>query len=214
MTGWIVHQKRGLHWSRFRGCSRDESWKERNPRRRNSHLHQGLQILFVWGSASPIQQFKLSFAQRKTQDFLFSVLPVIFKLNSRVIFVLIRCAVFFTEAITSTLAIELLPLFSNLVALLQMAIPYRHLQQKSRDHTVTCSSPIQRFQVCYRYCLRICQLSLLTHILEGTSGYVSYREESEGTWFIKALSLTFMRDAHECHVDRLLQIVSTKTGWL
>ncbi|EFX71263.1 hypothetical protein DAPPUDRAFT_216854 [Daphnia pulex] len=38
-------------------------------------------------------------------------------------------------------------------------------------------------------------------------GYVSYREESEGTWFIKALSLTFMRDAHECHVDRLLQIV-------
>lgn len=39
------------------------------------------------------------------------------------------------------------------------------------------------------------------------SGYVSYREESEGTWFIKALSLTFMRDAHECHIDRLLQIV-------
>lgn len=41
-------------------------------------------------------------------------------------------------------------------------------------------------------------------------GYVSYREESEGTWFIKALSLTFMRDAHECHVDRLLQIVIKK----
>lgn len=39
------------------------------------------------------------------------------------------------------------------------------------------------------------------------AGFVSYREESEGTWFIKALSLTFMRDAHECHIDRLLQIV-------
>jgi hypothetical protein len=36
---------------------------------------------------------------------------------------------------------------------------------------------------------------------------VSYREESEGTWFIKALCLTFMKHAHECHVDRLLQIV-------
>ena len=42
------------------------------------------------------------------------------------------------------------------------------------------------------------------------AGYVSYREESEGTWFIKALSLTFMRDAHECHVDRLLQIVISR----
>lgn len=46
------------------------------------------------------------------------------------------------------------------------------------------------------------------------TGYVSYREESEGTWFIKALSLTFMRDAHECHVDRLLQIVTSTTFWL
>lgn len=37
---------------------------------------------------------------------------------------------------------------------------------------------------------------------------MSYREESEGTWFIKAICLTFMRDAHACHVDRLFQIVS------
>ena len=39
-------------------------------------------------------------------------------------------------------------------------------------------------------------------------GYVSYREESEGTWFIKALCVNFMKYAHEYHVERLLQYVS------
>jgi len=38
-------------------------------------------------------------------------------------------------------------------------------------------------------------------------GYVSYREESEGTWFIKALCLIFMEEAHCYHVDRLLERV-------
>lgn len=38
-------------------------------------------------------------------------------------------------------------------------------------------------------------------------GYVSYREESEGTWFIKALCLIFMEEAHYYHVDRLLERV-------
>ena len=38
---------------------------------------------------------------------------------------------------------------------------------------------------------------------------MSYREESEGTWFIKALCLVFMKEACVYHVDRLLQRVDS-----
>ena len=38
-------------------------------------------------------------------------------------------------------------------------------------------------------------------------GYVSYREESEGTWFIKALCQIFMEEAHRYHVVSLLDKV-------
>jgi len=38
-------------------------------------------------------------------------------------------------------------------------------------------------------------------------GYVAYREESEGAWFIQALCQIFKEEAHCCHVERLLEMV-------
>ena len=39
------------------------------------------------------------------------------------------------------------------------------------------------------------------------SGFVSYREESEGTWFIKALCQVFTTEACMHHVHKLFQKV-------
>lgn len=132
-----------------------------------------------------------------------------------VIYSLITPLISLTEETILILAIKVsLLFFISQVGQSPMVIQCHRHRQKSKDLTAICSLLIPP----YRVTNLMPKLSLIpiTYLLNSDrlcwiiTGYVSYREESEGTWFIKALSLTFMRDAHECHVDRLLQIVCVR----
>lgn len=74
---------------------------------------------------------------------------------------------------------------------------------QSTGRTVTDGNPVP-VQLAHDYERSVDDMLIAYSTLPG---YVSYREESEGTWFLKALCLVFMKHANECHVDRLLQIV-------